>query len=78
MKERDKIMFKIKAQIHSLQAQDEVTILHDKNSNDVIAEYNGKRCTTIFNPFVGLYYVDDIYGVLPYPNKCPVCNEYIA
>ena len=36
------IMFKTKAQVHSLQAQDEVTILHEKNNNDVIAEYKGK------------------------------------
>lgn len=70
-------MFKIKAQVHSLQAQDEVTILHEKNNNDVIAEYNGKRCTAIFNPFVCLYYVDDIYGVLPDQYKCPVCGEFL-
>ena len=71
-------MFTIKAQVHSLQAQDEVTILHEKNNNDVIAEYNGKRYTDIFNPFVGLFYVDDIYGVLPDQRKCPRCGEYIA
>lgn len=71
-------MFKIKAQIHSLQAQDEVTILHEKGNNDVIAEYNGKRCTAIFNPFVCLYYVDDLYGVLPDQHKCPVCGDLIS
>jgi len=73
-----KIMFKTKAQVHSLKSQDEVVILHDKNNNDVIAEYKGKRCTAIFNPFVGIYYVDDIYGVLSDPNKCPRCGEYVA
>ena len=71
-------MFKIKAQVHSLKAQDEVTILHEKGNNDVVAEYNGKRCTAIFNPFVGLFYVDDIYGVLPDQHKCPYCGEYVA
>ena len=71
-------MFTIKAQVHSLQAQDEVTILHEKNNNDVIAEYNGKRCTAIFNPFVGLFYIDDIYGILTDQHKCPRCGEYIA
>ena len=75
-------MFKIKAQIHSLKSQDEVVILHEKNNNDVIAEYKGKRCTAIFNPFVGLFYVDDIYGViygvLADQNKCPQCGEYVA
>lgn len=71
-------MFKTKAQVHSLQAREEVTILHEKGNNDVIAEYNGKRCTAIFNPFVGLFYVDDIYGVLTDPNKCPRCGEFVA
>lgn len=51
-------MFKTMAQVHSLQALDEVTILHEKGNNDIIAEYNGKRCTAIFNPFVYLYYVE--------------------
>lgn len=70
-------MFTTKAMIHSLNAQGEATILHEKNNNDVIAEYNGKRCTAVFNPFVGLYYVDDIYGILPDEHKCPVCGEYL-
>lgn len=71
-------MFKTMAQVHSLQAQDEVTILHEKGNNDVIAEYNGKRCTAIFNPFICLYYVDDLYGVLPDQQKCPVCGDFIS
>jgi hypothetical protein len=71
-------MFNIKAQVHSLQAQDEVTILHEKNNNDVIAEYKGKRYTAINNPFVCLYYVDDLYGLLKDQHKCPNCGEYIA
>jgi hypothetical protein len=71
-------MFKTKAMIHSLKAQDEVTILHENGNNDVIAEYQGKRCTAIFNPFVCLHYVDDIYGVLPDQNKCPNCGTYVA
>jgi ribosomal protein S27AE len=70
-------MFKIKAQIHSLNAKDEVIILHEKGCNDVVAEYQGKRCTAIFNPFVSLYYVDDIYGVLQDQHKCPTCGEFI-
>lgn len=71
-------MFKTKAQVHSLQAQDEVIILHERSNNDVIAEYKGKRCTAVFNPFVCLYYVDDIYGVLTDQHKCPVCGELIS
>lgn len=70
-------MFTAKAMIHSLKALGEVTILHEKNNNDVIAEYKGKRCTAVYNPFVGLYYVDDIYGILPDEHKCPVCGEHL-
>jgi len=69
--------FTIKAMVHSLKAQDEVVILHERGNNDVIAEYKGKRCTAVFNPFVCLFYVDDIYGVLPNQNKCPVCGAFI-
>ena len=71
-------MFTAKAMIHSLEAQDEAVILHEKGSNDVIAEYKGKRCTAIYNPFAGLFYVDDIYGILPDQHRCPVCGEYVA
>lgn len=28
------------------------------------AKYNGVSCTAIFNPFVGKYFVDDVYGIL--------------
>ena len=71
-------MFKTTAFVHSLKSEGEVTILHNVNNNDIIADYNGTRCTAIFNPFVGMFYVDDIYGVLPDQHKCPVCGEYIA
>jgi hypothetical protein len=70
-------MFIIKALVHCLIAKDEVIILHEKGCNDVVAEYNGKRCTAIFNPFVGLYYVDDIYGALQNQHSCPACGEFI-
>ena len=70
-------MFTARAMIHSLNAQGDVTILHEKGNNDVIAEYKGVRCTAIYNPFSGLYYVDDIYGVLPDEHKCPGCGEHL-
>lgn len=69
--------FKTQAIVHTLQNKDEVTILHEKGSNDVIAEYNGKRCTAIFNIFSGFFYVDDIYGILPDQHRCPTCGDYI-
>ena len=57
-------MFKVMAMIHSLNAQAEVTILSQHGNNNVEADYNGVRCTAVFNPFVGLYYVDDVYGII--------------
>lgn len=71
-------MFQAKAMIHSLQSQGMVTILHENGNNDVVAEYKGQRCTAIFNIFVCLYYVDDIYGKLQNPHKCPRCHEHIT
>ena len=53
---------KVKAMIHSLNAQDEVTIISENGNNNVIAEYEGKQYTAIFNPFTCLYYVDNVYG----------------
>ena len=46
-------MFTTKAMIYSSEEQAEVTILHHKNNNDVVAEYNGIRCTAVYNPFTG-------------------------
>ena len=70
--------FTTQAMVNSLQGLAEVTILHENNNNDVVAEYNGIRCTAVFNPFVARYYVDDKGGVLSNPNKCPICGDYIA
>ena len=58
-------MRKIQARIHSLDGQfDEVTIVSEKSDNDIIVDYNGVRCTAIYNVFAGCYYVDDIYGIV--------------
>lgn len=58
-------MRKIQARIHSLGGQfDEVTIISEKSDNDIIVDYNGVRCTAIYNVFVGCYYVDDVYGIV--------------
>jgi hypothetical protein len=53
---------KTSAMIHSLNAMGEVTIISEKNNNEVVVEYNGQRCTAVHNCFNGLYYVDDVYG----------------
>lgn len=56
--------YAVNAMIHSLKDLDTATIISHTDNNHVIAEYKGGRCTAIFNPFVGFYYVDDIYGKL--------------
>ena len=43
---------------------DNKQVLEKVGDNDYRAEYRSKVCTAIFNPFVGLYYVDDVYGVV--------------
>ena len=55
----------VRAKIHSLDGQfAQVKILSDNGDNNIIVEYNGKKCTAIYNVFAGAYYVDDIYGII--------------
>lgn len=63
---------KVKAYIHSLKDKEhdrhvlgEAEIIERIGDNQYLAEYNGIRCTAIFNLFTGYYYVDDVYSVLP-------------
>lgn len=56
--------FKTVAMVQSLEARDEVTILEKTGDNQYIAEYEGKKCTAIYNWFNGCYYVDDVYGIV--------------
>ena len=66
-------MFETEAMVHSLKDLATVKIISQNGNNDVVAEYNGKICSAIFNPFSGHYYVDDVYGVrgdaAPRPSK---------
>jgi hypothetical protein len=48
----------------------EATITEKIGDNLYLAEYNGIRCTTIFNPFAGRYFVDDVYGVREDRRSC--------
>ena len=53
--------------IHSLNGElAEATIIEKIGDNRYIAEYNGLKCTAIYNPFVYRYYVDDKYGIIRY------------
>ena len=59
---------KCECYIHSLkkggQSQlAEATIIEKIGDNLYLADYNGVRCTAIFNPFVCRYYVDDLNGL---------------
>ena len=60
---------KVEAYIHSLKdiktdrrILGKAEIIRRIEDNRYLAEYNGVRCTAIFNPFVGRYFVDDVYG----------------
>ena len=60
----------MQAYIHSLKDKEndrhvlgEATIIEKTGNNQYLAEYNGVKCTAIYNPFTGYYYVDDVYGV---------------
>ena len=51
--------------IHSLNGElREATIVEMVGDNQYVAEYNSVRCSAIFNPFVGRFYVDDKYGII--------------
>jgi len=63
-------MDKCECHIHSLNGGlAEATILKRTGDNQYLADYNGVKCTAIFNPFVGRYYVDDKYGVIKEPRE---------
>ena len=56
---------KVMAAIHSLGGKvKEVELIEKRGDNEYIVEYDGVKCTAIFNPFVGIYYADDKYGRL--------------
>lgn len=62
---------KVEAYIHSLKDRTndrnvlgEAEIVKKIGDNLYLAEYNGVKCTAIFNWFVGKYFVDDLYGIV--------------
>ena len=65
-------MEKCECYIHSLKQGEkhvigEATILKRLGDNDYLAEVDGVKCHAIFNPFVGRYFVDDVYGIIRTP-----------
>ncbi|MCM1228186.1 MAG: hypothetical protein NC320_12355 [Clostridium sp.] len=62
---------KVEDYIHSLKDRindrnvlGEAKIIKQISDNLYLAEYNGTKCTAIFNYFDGHYYVDDVYGII--------------
>lgn len=53
----------LKDHVHDRNVLGEAEIIRSIGNNLYLAEYNGVRCTAIFNIFTGRYYVDDVYGV---------------
>lgn len=53
----------LKDKVHDRHVLGEAEIIQCIGDNLYLAEYNGIRCTAIFNPFVGRYFVDDVYGI---------------
>ena len=54
----------LKDRVHDRNVRGEAEIIKRIGDNQYLAEYNGVRCTAIFNIFTGRYYVDDLYGVV--------------
>ena len=51
--------------IHSLDGEiKEITVLEQIDNVNYIVEYNGVKCSAIFNWFTCSYYVDDKYGII--------------
>ena len=56
---------KVIAMVHSKEQREEVELLEKIGDNNYLVKTNdGVKCTAIFNPFVGIYYADDKYGVI--------------
>lgn len=51
--------------IHSKEARGEMQILKKVGDNDyLVVTEDGVKCHAIYNPFVGMYYADDLYAVV--------------
>ena len=61
--------FNIVAKIHSKNGSLEQVTVYDRKTTDGCTTYfveteDGIKCTAIYNPFVGCYYADDLYGII--------------
>ena len=58
--------YSVKAMVHSKETIEEVTLIERTPlGNDFVCiTKDGVKCTAIYNCFTGLYYADDLYGVI--------------
>ena len=54
--------FKAEAMVHSIGKVKEIEVLEKRGDNNYLVKVGDVICSAIFNPFVGLYYADDVYG----------------
>ena len=50
--------------VHSICKFKEIEVLEKRGDNNYLVKVGDVICSAIFNPFVGLYYADDVYGVV--------------
>lgn len=67
----------VEAYIHSLKDHKnnrhvlgKAEIIRKIADNLYLANCNGVSCTAIFNPFVGRYFIDDVYGIRKEDGPC--------
>ena len=64
-----KLNHKATALIYSQNQIAEVIITEMVGNNKYLADYQGTLCAAMFNPFTGMFYVDDVHG--KFPNMSP-------
>ena len=62
--------YKTTGHIHSLDGETkEITVLQQLDNVNYIVEYNGVKCSAIFNWYSCSFYVDDKYGIIKEDNN---------
>jgi hypothetical protein len=65
----------LKDKEHDRHVLGEAEIIKSIGNNLYLAEYDGVKCTAIYNFFTGRYYVDDVYGVVKDEKDLPKNGE---
>lgn len=59
-----KLHSKDKDGMHTAPAEKVKIIRYNVNNDYIIETKDGIRCHAIYNPFVGYYFADDVYGIV--------------